>query len=735
MKTVNLSRRKFLQATAVVGGGLVVGFSLTGCSSPELPISRVSGDFVPDAFLQILPDNTVRFYCPRDEMGQGVTTGLGTLIGEELDVHPASLDIVFAGVHGDYKNPDFGIQGTGGSTSLKAHYLQLRQAGASARSLILAAAARDLNVPETSLTTQEGFVIAGAEKYPYGKFVATAATLPAPETGSVALKANADFRYIGKEFPRVDALAKSTGAAVYGIDVEVPGMHHAVVVRAPVAGARLKAVDKTQALDMPGVTDIIEISSGVAVVAEKYWQAKTAAARLNPVWDQVPLTSVDSARVRSDYEQAMLEGEGLNDAEEGNLDAGFASASQVIESQYWAPFLAHAPLEPMNAVLKIENGEADLWSGTQGPVGARGLVARFSGLDEDRIRVHSTYLGGGFGRRGTLTHIVEITEVAVATNKPIHLLWSREDDLKNGVYRPASLMKIRAGVDEQGQITAWQARRVGGNITPDTLKNMIPGLLPGLGDGTVDFLVGLSRDLFQGWMIDHSSIEGLYEDYAAGSKQVSHVTVEHGVPLTFWRSVGHSYTAFAKESAIDELAVLAGKDVVDIRLQNTSNNPRLNNVIRVAGEHMRAMKPAPGRYLGFAAHNSFGTDVAEIAEVSVENNQIRVHRVTCVVDCGLAVNPDVVRAQMEGAVMFGLTAALYGNLELKDGAFAESNFHDYPILRMNEAPEVDVIIVDSGTAPTGVGEPGLPPIAPAVANAVFRATGQRLRSLPLTLKA
>ncbi|MEJ6685412.1 MAG: molybdopterin-dependent oxidoreductase [SAR86 cluster bacterium] len=731
MSAINMSRRQFLKTTGILGGGLVIGFSMTGCSSSELPITLVQQGFVPNAFLQITPDNGIRFYCPRDEMGQGVTTGLSTLIGEELDVHPKDMEILFAGVHSDYNNPDFGVQGTGGSSSLKAHYLQLRQVGANTRGLLVAAAAQDLGVAASAISTRDGHIVVAGKQYPYGQFVQTAASLEAPT--EAPLKSNAEFRYIGQAFARVDAAAKSTGTAEFGIDIDIPNMHHAVVRRSPVAGAKLKSVDKSVALNMPGVTDVIEISSGVAVVAEKYWQAKTAAAKLSPVWDEVALSKVNSSDVRADYNQAMQQDEGVVDTDEGDVKAGLAAADHIVEAEYWAPFLAHAPLEPMNAVVRIENGEADVWSGTQGIVAAQGLVSRFSGIPVEKVRAHNTYLGGAFGRRGTLTHVIEATEVAVASNKPIHLLWSREDDIQNGVYRPASLMKIKAGAKNDGSITAWQAKRVGGNITPKTLQNMMPALFPGLNDGTIDFMVGLSRDVFAGWMVDHASVEGLYEDYDTDNKTVNHVTVEHDIPLTFWRSVGHSYTSFAKEGITDELAEKAGMDPVAFRLKNTQGNPRLNNVIRVAQQHMLAMQPAEGRFLGFAAHNSFATDVAEIAEVSVIGKTIRVHKVTCIVDCGIAVNPDIVRAQMEGAVMFGLTAALYGDLELVQGAFKQSNFHDYPILKMSEAPLVEVVIIDSGTAPTGVGEPGLPPIAPAVASAVYQATGQRLRSLPLKI--
>ena len=733
MSAVNVSRRRFLKSSAVVGGGLVLGFSLNGCSRQPLPIDSELGDLVPNAFLQITPDSLVRFYCPRDEMGQGVTTGLATVIAEELDIDPFELDIAFAGVHSDYNNPDMGVQGTGGSNSMKAHYEQLRQVGANTRALLIAAAASDLGVAESAISTDNGHMMVNGERHPYGKFVATAATLEAP--AEAPLKAPGEFRYIGKELPRLDSVAKATGTARFGIDVDIPGMHHAVVRRSPVAGARLKSVDKSAVLKLPGVTDVVEIGSGVAVVAEKYWQAKTAAEALVPEWEDVPLAAVDTATVRRDYEAALNADEGVVGPEEGDLAAGFEAAATVVESEYWTPYLAHAPLEPMNAVLKIENGEADLWSGTQGPIGAQGLVARFAGIEPEKVRVHSTYLGGGFGRRGTLTHIIEITQIATATRKPIHLLWSREDDLRHGLYRPASLMKIKAAIDGDGQVTTWDAKRAGGNITPETLKNILPGLFPGLGKGVVNWMVGVADGVFEGWMVDPSSIEGLHEDYDFTNVKVTHASIDHGLPLTFWRSVGHSYTAFAKESMMDELALAADEDPVELRVRNSRNNPRLNNVIRIAGERMKAMQPPQGHHLGFAAHHSFATDVAEIAEVSVENGEIRVHKVTCVVDCGTAVNPDVVRAQMEGGIMFGLTAALHGELHLDAGAIRESNFHDYPILRMNEAPEVAVIIVDSGTEPTGVGEPGLPPIAPAVANAVYRATGQRLRSLPLTLEA
>lgn len=729
MTAFDKSRRNFLKASAVTGGGLMFGFSL---HAPPTGAANAA-TLAPNAFLEISADNSVTFHCPRDEMGQGVDTGLGTLIAEDLDVEPARLDIRRPSVRKEFINPDIGIQGTGGSTSIKVHYQQLRQVAADVRALLLDAAAQDLGTERASLSTADGHVLtSGGERYPYSRFLATAARLEVPE--GTPLKPASAFKYIGKDFPRLDGLAKSTGTAQYSIDVDIPGMHYAVVVRCPVAGGTLKSMKADAARDMPGVTDVVEISAGAAVVAEHFWQARKAATKLEIEWNLPALAGVDTARVRSDFEAALANDDGVTTASEGEPGEGFARADTVIDNHYWTPFLAHAPLEPMNAVVKFENGKAEVWSGTQGPVGDQGLVARALGISKDDVTVHPTYMGGAFGRRGTLTHVVEAAEIAQATSKPIQVLWTREDDLRHGVYRPASLMRIKAGVDSDGVISAWQATRVGGNMLPTTLSNQLPAILPGfVPQGMINFAVAAANKAVSDWTVDHGSIEGLYEDYDLANREVLHITVDHGLPLTYWRSVGHSYTAFAKETMMDELAEQSGIDAVDLRLRNTRENPRLANVIRIAGEQMKSMRPAAGRALGLAAHGSFHSHVAEIAEVSVERGNIRVHRVTCVVDCGRAINPDIIRAQMEGAVMFGLTAALHGNLELKDGAIVESNFHNYPILRMDEAPDVDVIIVDSEEPPTGVGEPGLPPVAPAVANAVYAATGQRLHSLPLKL--
>ena len=731
MTTKNISRRRFLQGTALVGGGLVVGVSLLGFSEDPFPIEVEPDGFIPNAFLQLTPDGRTIFYCPRDEMGQGVMTGLATLIGEELDLSPGQMEIVHSEVHSAYANPAMGIQITGGSTSINAHYLPLRQVGADTRALILAAAAIDLGAPATELSTDNGRVLHKGDAHPYTRFIETARGLELPS--DTPLRAQQQFRYIGSDIQRTDALQKVTGQAQYGLDAQVEGMKYAVLLRSPVFGAKLMAYEASKAQAMPGVTAVVAISNGVAVVAESYWQARQAAAQVKVEWERTAHDSLSSDQIRSEL-AAGLSSDGLvNSVDEGDLELGFADSRAQIVAQYWTPYLAHAPMEPMTALVRISESDAEIWLGIQSAQAAQNLVSRVSGIPTENIKVHNLFLGGGFGRRGVATHVVEVTEIAMAVGHPIKLIWSREDDIQSGFYRPASIAQVRAGVDSQGRISAWEVKRAGGDITPGTIKNLLPAIFPALPQGLANGVSSAMNFLFTNLSVDSSSVEGLHENYDFPNSRVSNLSVDHGVPLTFWRSVGHSGNAFVKESAIDELAIAGGFDPVELRLNNTRNNPRLNNVIRLAGERMRAMQVPEGHHLGFAAHGSFLTDVAQVVEVSVDQGQIRVHRVLCVVDCGLAVNPDIVRTQMEGGILFGLTAALYGEISLEQGRVQQSNFHDYPILRMGASPEIEVLIVDSRTEPTGVGEPSVPPIAPAIANAVFRATGQRLRELPLKL--
>ena len=481
MNIVNVSRRRFLQSSAVAGGGLVVGFSLSGCSSSAmpLPVAASEGAWTANAFVQILPDNTVRFYTARAEMGQGVTTGLATLLGEELDVNPLDMDVRLASAHEDYNNPLFGMQGTGGSSSTRAHFLPMRQAGANTRMLILQAAASDLGAEITTLSTDNGHVVHAGQRYPYADFIESASSLTIAE--NAPLKPADEFQYIGRESRRVDAIAKSTGTAEFGLDIDIPDLHYAVVVRAPVAGAKKLTADTAAARAMPGVTDIVEVASGVAVVAESFWQATQAASKVQVEWEETDLSRVDTATLRADYAAALDAGEGVEGPDEGDVQAAFAAASTVREADYWAPLLSHSPMEPMNAVVRIQGEEADVWTGIQFPFAVAGLVSRMADIPAENVRFHQTYLGGGFGRRGTITHLAEAADVAKQTGKPIQLVWTREDDIRQGPFRPASLMRIKAGVDESGQLVAWDTARAGGQYIAGYVPNAIACYVPLVG--------------------------------------------------------------------------------------------------------------------------------------------------------------------------------------------------------------------------------------------------------------
>lgn len=730
---VNASRRQFLKHSTLAGGGLIVGIPLTGFAS----MANEHAELAPNAVLQITPSNDVNFYLPRSEMGQGVYTGLTTLLAEELDIEPTRIRIHQTGPHEDYANPEFGMQITGGSTSIKGHFKPLRQLAANTRLVIRQAAAKELSLPLETIETQNGAVIINGKTLPYGDFVNAASKLDFPE--NAPLTPVNELKYIGKFNQRLDGKAKSTGTAQFGLDVDFPGLHKAALKRCPVYGGTVKQFDAEPVKAMPGVKAVVAIHNGVAIVAEHYYQAKNALNKLSVEW-QLPealsgfsSVSMDANNGKQLFEAGLAQ-EGDNGHEEGDPNA-IDSDANTIQATYWAPYLAHATMEPLNCTVKIESGKVDVWVGSQSPGMVKGIAALFADVSKDDVTVHSTFLGGGFGRRSASDFVAEATAIAQASNLPVQLIWSREDDTQHDLYRPASLAEFKIGLTNDGIINSWHVKRVGPNIMPymidETVDAMAPGFMP---NAMVDWLSKRGYGLFDGWVVDPSSMEGLFEDYDAPNKQVQHVTVDPGLPLGFWRSVGHSFSGFFKESIMDEVAAAQKQDAVEYRLKHLKNNPRLANVLKVAAQKANWKQPLPeGHFQGVAVHTSFGSYVAQIAEVSVSNNQIRVHKVTCAVDCGTPVNPDIIKAQMESGIVFGLTAALYGEITLKDGAVEQSNFHNYPMLRMHESPEFDVVIIDSDDTPMGVGEPGLPPIAAAVGNAVFAATGKRLRSLPLKL--
>ncbi|MBO9493606.1 xanthine dehydrogenase family protein molybdopterin-binding subunit [Thalassotalea sp. G20_0] len=734
----NSSRRSFLKKMGIVGGGLVVGIPLTGCASVKFP-NAMDGDLQPNALLQITANNDIYFYLPRSEMGQGVYTGLTTMLAEELDVHPGKINVKNVGAHEEYANPEYKLQLTGGSNSIRVHFIPLRQMAANVRMVIRQAAAQVLQLPLDQIQTDNGMIVANGKKLPYGDFTKVATHLSLPE--ETPLKKKADFKYIGKHSKRLDAVAKSTGSAEFGLDVEFAGLHRAALKRCPVLGGTVKSFDDSKVKSLPGVKAVVSIFNGVAVVADHYYQAKAALPVLDVQWE-LPETlsgfssnSTEAGNGKQLFKAALDSDESDNAHEEGNGRDALKTSDTVVSGEYWAPYLAHATMEPMNCTAKFTGNKLEIWTGCQNPGVAAKLAAFYGDVAKDDVTVHSTFLGGGFGRRISNDYVAEAVSIAKASGLPVQLIWSREDDTKRDYYRPASMAKFQVGLDKDGNIDSWNVKRSGPNILPYTIDEvadaMMPGFLPG---GMVDWISKAGYGLFDGWTVDPTSVEGLFEDYDANHKSADHVTVDPGLPVGFWRSVGHSFSGFFKESMMDEVAILQKQDPVAYRLKHLKNNPRLANTLKLAAEKAGWGKPLPeGHYHGVAVHASFLSYVTQIAEVSVNNGQIKVHKVTCVLDCGLAVNPEIVIQQMESGILFGLTAALYGEITVKDGAVVQSNFHDYPILRMNESPEIEVVIVESDEAPTGVGEPGLPPIAGAVGNAIFAATGKRLRSLPLKL--
>lgn len=728
-----LTRRALLKSTAVAGGGLVLGVNLAGCASS--PSIADAGSLSPDAWLQITPDDRVIFQLDKTEMGQGVITSLPTLVAEELELDPSRIHIHLAPVHSRFQDP---LQVTGGSTSIARRWEPVRQTGAAAREMLRSAAAETWALPASEIEVRDGNVRhpASGRSARYGELAEAAARQRVPQ--DPPLKNASDFRFIGHSVPRTDRVTKSTGAAVFGIDVgvngaELPGLVTAVVIRAPRFGAELQSFDGHAARAHPGVIDVFQISSGVAVLADGYWPARKGAEKVTARWSGGPIESLDSATLEAAQRRALDEERGRRVRNDGNFGRAADAAERVIEAEYLVPHLAHATMEPMNCTAWIRNGTCDVWVPTQGPDIVQAVAAEAAKLPRDRVRVHSTLMGGGFGRRGIPDYAVEAVEIARLSERPVKVVWSREDDMRHDFYRPATCNRLRAAISADGEVLGWEHRMVGpsiiSNLVPDFLGALLPGWMP---SGLTNTLGRVGGAVIRGR--DSSSSEGAADlPYAIANVRVESLVHDPGVPVGFWRSVGHSQNAFVVESFVDEVAHATGVDPVAFREQRLSEHSRHLATLRLAAEKADWGRPAPGRHQGVAVHASFGSVVTEIAEVSVDNGRIRVHRVVCAVDCGLVVNPDIARAQMEGGIIFGLTAALKSHITLENGGVKQSNFHDYPLLRMDETPAIEVYFVDRDAPPSGVGEPGTPPIAPAVANAVYAATGQRLRRMPFVL--
>ncbi len=715
MSASSLTRREVLKAGALLGG-LVIAFVVPGARRFALAQTPGEAPKLPDpnAFLRIGSDGSITVVLAHSEMGQGVWTTLPMLIAEELDADWSTIRVENAPAAPAYFNTAFGIQGTGGSTSTWSEFDRYRQAGALARALLVAAAAERFGAPASDCRTENGVVICGGQRARYGELAEAAAKLEAPAT--VTLKDPAAWRVIGKPTLRLDTPEKITGRARFGMDVQFDGLLTAVVARSPVFGGKVKSFDAAKARAVPGVRDVMQVPSGVAVVADHFWAAKTGRDALAVEWDPGPGADFDSGRQREEFRR-LAATPGTVAATGGDTAAALGKAAHVIEAEYAVPYLAHAPMEPLNCAVRIGADRCEIWTGTQFQTIDQQVAAGITGLKPEQVEIHTMFLGGGFGRRATPVSdfVSEAVQVAKAAGKPVKTVWTREDEVRGGYYRPSYLHRARVGVGADGLPAAWSHTIVGQSIITGT---PFEGAM--LKDG-----------------IDETSVEGVAD--SPYLKDLADHRVElHSprtqIPVLWWRSVGHSHNGFVMESLVDELAVAAGRDPVEYRRALLAQHPRRLGVLNLAADKSGWGSKLPaGRARGVAVHESFGSWVAQVAEVSVEDGAIRVHRVVCAIDCGIAVNPAGIAAQMESAVSFGLGAALHSRLDLKDGRTQQSNFHDYVVLRLNEMPAVEVHIVPSGEKPGGVGEPGVPPIAPAVANAVFALTGRRLRELPLQL--
>ncbi len=710
------SRRRFLATGAALSGGLVIACFIPAAARRAFAADAppVPAPVDPNAFVRIGADGTVSVLLKHSEMGQGVWTSIPMVLAEELDCDWKDVRVAHAPAAPAYAHTAFGMQMTGGSTSTWESFAQLRQAGAMARAMLVAAAAKRWKVDPSTCRTEAGFVLAGARKAGYGELAEAAAKEPAPAT--VVLKDPATWRLIGKPTRRLDSRAKVTGQAEFGIDVKRPGLLVATLARPPVFGATLKRFDATKAKAVAGVVDVVAVPNGVAVLAKHFWAAKTARDALEIEWDEGSAATLSSEGLGDEYRR-LAGTRGAIAKAAGDVDAALAAAPTRIEADYELPFLAHAPMEPLNCTVEIGKDGCEIWTGTQFQTPDQAAAAKILGLEPVQVKIHTTFLGGGFGRRANPASdfIIEAVQVAKAAGKPVKLVWTREDDIRGGYYRPMWLSRFAAALGKDGKPVAWSHTLVGQSII----------------DGT-PFAPFMIKD-----GVDATSVEGAANSPYLGAIPAHRVDLhspKSPITVLWWRSVGHSHTGFAVESFVDELAHAAKQDPLAYRRALLPADSRERRVLDLAAAKAGWGKPlAQGRARGLAVHASFESFVAQVAEVSVEDGRIRVHRVTYAIDCGPVVNPLTVEAQMQSGIVYGLSAALHGQLTLKRGRVEESNFHDYRVLRLDEMPVVDVHIVDSKDKMGGVGEPGTPPIAPAVANAVFALTGKRLRRLPLAL--
>jgi len=704
-RSASLSRRTFIKTATAAGGGLMIGVYLPIHPSTSL---RGAGTFEPNVWIKVSADESVRIMLTMLEMGQGVMTSMPMLVAEELDFDWKKIKTEWAGADPKYGNPNFGGQQlTAGSNSVRGMWKVLRESGAAARSMLVTAAAQTWNVPESSCTTDNGVVMhqASGRKLTYGALVDKAAALPVPKT--VALKDPKDFKVLGKSLARLDVPEKVNGTAGFGIDVKLPGLLTARVVRCPVFGGKVAKFNADKAKAVPGVKNVVQISSGIAVVADNYWSASKGAQALEITWDEGALAKLTSADIlKKQAELAQQPGKVARN--DGNAEAALKS-SQGFERTFEAPFLAHATMEPMNCTADVRADRCDVYVPTQGQTPSHQAAVAASGLPADKVKVYVTYMGGGFGRRGEGDFVADAVETSKAVGKPVKVVWSREDDMQHDYYRPVSYARMWGAVDSSGKPTVFMQRMVQQSL----IKRI--GALPPNG---VDFI----------------SVDGSANlPYTIPNVRIEYIEHDPGVPFGFWRSVGASFQGFVVEAFIDELAAVAKKDPFEFRRDLLGKSPRHKAVLELAAEKAGWSKPAPaGRGRGIAVMDAFGSILAQVTEVSVDTRgNVRVHKVVCTVDTGWVINPDTIKAQMEGGIVYGLTAALKGEITIQNGRVVQKHFGDYPVMRHNEMPEIEVHIVPSTETPGGIGEPSTALAAGSLVNAIAAATGKRIYKLPI----
>lgn len=689
-----VGRRDFLRAGGL-GAGLLLGILLPGSSKLSAQRRAPAAAVKPEAYIHIAPDNTVTFIITKAEMGQGPVTSLSMLLAEELGCDWRNVRTEFAPV-----NPSlYGFQGVVGSASIRTSWVPLRQAGATARAMLMEAAAQQWNVDAASLRTENGFVI-GPKRASYGSLSEAASALPIPT--NVKVKDPATFTLIGKSLKRLDTAEKVNGKAQFGIDARVPGMVYASIVRCPVFGGKVASFDATKAKAFPGVKGVLPVSTGVAVVGENTWAAMQGAKALEIQWDEGPNSAQSTAAISRMFRQ-LVEQPGAIAKNIGDVDKGFAAASKKVEAEYEAPYLSHAPMEPLNCTAVVHPDSCEIWASTQMQSGSRDTAAKAAGLQSDQVKVNTLYMGGGFGRRARVDYVGETVEIAkTMPGVPVKLTWSREDDMRHDVYRPASYVKFSGALDAEGWPSVFTARVA------------CPSFAGGRGG------------------VDGTAVEGLHNtEYQFPNLLVDYHRAEAGIPTSYWRAVGYTQNTFFAESFLDELAVAGGKDRLEVRERLLANSPRQLKVLQVAAEKAGWGKPQPGRFQGLGLVNNVGSFTAQVAEVSVVQGKLKIHRVVCAVDCGHVVNPAILKQQIEGGIVYGLSAALKGAITIDRGRVQQGNFNTYDVVRIDEMPVVEVHIVETDNAPGGIGEASVPPIAPAVCNAIFAATGKRIRKLPL----